>query len=117
LLPTVCGLAKAGNKNSDLQFIPDFQSIPNVEQIPNAPAFAKPWLGAGLCSTKINVSVEKYVIFGVNFRFFTWLNFQSSERPISYVQVFSVNFCSKPSNFPLQFAHFYSQRKTCIFGF
>jgi hypothetical protein len=44
--PTVCGLAKAGNKNSDLQFIPDFQKIPDVEQIPNAPAFAKPWLAA-----------------------------------------------------------------------
>jgi hypothetical protein len=29
--PTVCGLAKAGNKNSDLQFIPDFQRIPDVE--------------------------------------------------------------------------------------
>jgi hypothetical protein len=63
-------LAKAGNKNSDLQFIPDFKKIPNVEQIPNAPAFAKPWLGAGLFSTKISVSVQKYVVFWLEFLLF-----------------------------------------------
>jgi hypothetical protein len=52
-------LAKAGSRSTNLQFIPDFKKIPDVEQIPNAPAFAKPLLGAGLFSTKINVSVEK----------------------------------------------------------